>query len=194
MNKDVIVDILDYKEKFDSTLFAINDELKELKTNIQKLETGVAICHNLSETLTQQLILVERKCWKNEQYSRQECLETSGIPLPVQNVTCKTVSKIFNEWVIIKLSESKNMFGILQRKKKLKSVDIINVGLHQGSLVFINQSLCSYYKYLRSLCKRLHLKKMIHSFWVCNDSFSLKNCENTLVLLIWRNILILKDW
>ena len=96
------------------------------------------------------------------------------------------------------------MFSILQRKKKLKAVDITNVGLTQGLLVFTNQSLCSYYKPIcsnyilimfLSLCKRLHLKKLIHSFWVSNGNVSLKVRENTPVLLvIWRNLLTLKDW
>ena len=47
---------------------------------------------------------------------------------------------------IIKLSKRKDLFNIFQHKKKLKSVDIKNMSLPpQGSLVFINQSLCSYY-------------------------------------------------
>ena len=61
---------------------------------------------------------------------------------------------------------------------------IRSVSLPQGSLVFINQSLCSYYKYLRSLCKRLHSKKMIHSFWVSISNASLKVRKNTPVLLL----------
>ena len=50
--------------------------------------------------------------------------------------------------VIFKLSNRKDVFRILQRQKKLKSVDITKVGLPKGTLVFINQSLSSYYKYL----------------------------------------------
>ena len=152
--------------------------------------------------------MVERKCWANEQYSRRECLEISGIPKSIQDYDLEVcVTKIFNEcdtpvdlanieachhlkskaWpkkVIIKLSKRKDVFNILQRKKKLKSVDITKVGLPQGSLVFINQSLCSYYKYLWSLCKRLHSKKLIHSFWVSNGNVNLKVRENTPVLLV----------
>ena len=75
------------------------------------------------------------------------------------------------------------MFNILQRKKKLKSADNAKVGLFRGSLVFINQSLYSYYKYLWSLCKRLHLKKLIHFFWISNDNVNVKILENTPVLL-----------
>ena len=40
VNKDVLAGmVLDYKKTFDSTLSATNDELKELKTNLYKLET-----------------------------------------------------------------------------------------------------------------------------------------------------------
>ena len=88
--------------------------------------------------------------------------------------TCHCLkSKARPKKVIIKLSKGEDVFCILQGKKKLKSVDNTNVGLPQGSLVFINQSLYSYYKYLWSLCKRLHSKKMIHSFSVSNVNVSL---------------------
>ena len=74
-------------------------------------------------------------------------------------------SKANPKRVIIKLSERANVFNILQRKKKLKSADITNVSLPEGSLVFKYQTLCSYYEHLWSLCKRLHLKKMILKNW-----------------------------
>ena len=93
-------------------------------------------------------------------------------------------SKFRPKKVVVKLSKRKDMFNILQRKKKLKSVDNAKVGLPQGYLVFINQNLCSYYKYLWSLCKRLHSKKLIYSFWVSNVNVNLKVCENTPVLLV----------
>ena len=44
MNKDVLAGmVLDYKERFDSSLSSINDELKELKTEFRKLESDLAI-------------------------------------------------------------------------------------------------------------------------------------------------------
>ena len=62
-NKDVLAGmVLDYKERFDSTLSAINDELNELKTDFHKLESDLAISRNFNEKLTKQLILLERKC------------------------------------------------------------------------------------------------------------------------------------
>ena len=87
--------------------------------------------------------------------------------------------------VTIKLSKRKDVSITLQRKEKLKSVGITNVGLPQGSLVFINQCrLYFYYKYLWPLCERLHSKKMIHSFWISNANVSLKVRENTPVMLV----------
>ena len=66
MNKDVLAGIvLDCKERFDSTLSAITDELKELKTDFRKLESDLAIRRNVNDRLNKQLILVERKCWAN---------------------------------------------------------------------------------------------------------------------------------
>ena len=47
--------VLDYKESFDSTLSAINDELKNLSAKFCKLETDQAISGNVNEKLTQQL-------------------------------------------------------------------------------------------------------------------------------------------
>ena len=146
--------------------------LLELKTDFRQLESVLAISRSVDSKLTKQLILVERKCWVNEQYSRQECLKISGIPESIQDDDLENCDlKICNECdtpvdlenieachrlkskarqkkVMLKLSKRKDVFNMLQRQKKLKSVDITKVALPQGSLVFINQSLCSYYKYL----------------------------------------------
>ena len=63
MNKVVLAGmVLDYKERFDSTLSAITDELKELKTDFCMLESDLAISLNVNGKLTKQVILVERKC------------------------------------------------------------------------------------------------------------------------------------
>ena len=118
--------------------------------------------------------MVERECLASKQYFRRECYEISGILESIQDDDLEDcVTKIFNECdtpvdlknieayhrfksktrpkkVIIKLSKRKDVFNILQSKKKLKSIDITKVGLPQGYLVFINQNLCSY-KYLWSL-------------------------------------------
>ena len=111
MNKDVLAGmVLDYKKRFDSTLSAITDELKELKTDFRKFESDLAISRNVNDKLTKQLILVERKCWANEQYSRRECLEI-GIPESIQMMTWRIALPKFSmnvtpQWIrqILKLA------------------------------------------------------------------------------------------
>ena len=86
INKDVLARmVLYYKGRFYSTSPAINDELKELKTDFGKLESNLTISQNVKDKLTKQLILLERKCRANEQYFRRACLEISGIPESIQN-------------------------------------------------------------------------------------------------------------
>ena len=166
-----------------------------MKTIFHKLEPDLAINRNVNDKLTQQFILVERNVGQTNNTLAESALKSQESIQDVELKEC--VLKIFNECdtpvdlenieashrlklkarpkkVIIKLSKRKDVFSTLQRKTKLRSLDITNVGLPLGTLVFINQSLCSYYKYLWSLCKRLHLKKLMHYFWVSNDNVSLK--------------------
>ena len=109
------------------------------------------------------------------------------IPVDPANIEAwhRLKSKARPKKVIIKLSKRKeDVFSILKPKKKLQSVNITKVDLPQGSLLFINQSLCSYYKYLWSFCIKLHSKKLIRSFLVSNSNVSLKVGENTPVMLV----------
>ena len=79
-NKDVLAwMVLNYKERFDLTLSARNDELKRLNTDFRNLEFDLPISRNVNDKLTKQLFLVERKCWANKQYSPRECPEISRI-------------------------------------------------------------------------------------------------------------------
>ena len=54
-------------------------ELCELKKNCNKLETDLKVSKSVIEAMKNHVIVLERKCWSNEQYSRCECLEISGI-------------------------------------------------------------------------------------------------------------------
>ena len=57
-------------------------------------------------------------------------------------------------------------------KKNLKGMDLTSNGI--PSPVFINDSLCQYYKMLWRKCKKLLTNKFIDSFWVSNGSIRLR--------------------
>ena len=56
--------------------------------------------------------------------------------------------------VILKLSKRKDAEKIKLNKKKLKNIDHRKIGLSSGTKVFMNESLCGYYKLLWSKCRK----------------------------------------
>ena len=64
--------------------------------------------------------------------------------------------------VIVKLSRRKGANKICLLKKGLKGMNLPSLGIN--SEVYINDSLCTYYKMLWGKCRKLLLNKHIHSF------------------------------
>ena len=59
------------------------------------------------------------------------------------------------------------------------------------SVVYISDSLCTYYKILWGKFSKLLLNKYIHSFWVTNGTIKLKTIENGQVFAVThRNDLV----
>ena len=84
LNKgDLVRMLLDYQGKFNNILDELKNDLNELKTKFCKLESDLHISRNVNDKLSDKLTVLERKCHANEQYSRRECLEISGIPAKV---------------------------------------------------------------------------------------------------------------
>ena len=120
------------------------------------------------------MVDLERECWANAQYSRRECLELVGIPSSVTHDLLEdTVLNVFskmgcqiqkenveachrihknNDITIIKFTRRKDCQQILSVKRDLKNLEMEDVGLPRGTRIFINQSLCKYY---RVLCQKV---------------------------------------
>ena len=91
LNKEDLVRLLlDYQGKCNSILDDLKNNFDELKTKFTKLEADVNVPRNAYSKLSDRLINVERKYFSNEQYSRRECLEISGIPPSVKDNELET--------------------------------------------------------------------------------------------------------
>ena len=144
------------------------------------------------------MVALERQCWGNNQYSRRECLEITGVPDSVSNDDLEeTTIKIFDKlnvaidpsniedchWlksngpkkVIIKFARHKDANVIRKHKNKLKGMNLCSTGINNP--VFTNDSLCSYYKMLWWKCKKLCSSNYIHASWVSNGTLRLKLTE-----------------
>ena len=86
LNKEGLVRmLLDYQGQFNNILDELKNDLNELKTNFCKLKSDLHISRNVNDKLSHKLVVLERKCHANEQYSRRECLEISGISAEVRD-------------------------------------------------------------------------------------------------------------
>ena len=183
-----------------STLTGIRNELSDLKKAFEKLGSDLSVARQVNSVLRERVTSLERQCWSNSQYSRRECLELTGIPETSDNNTLEsTVLKIFERlevkvdlsnvkdchWisskngpkrVIVKVSKRKDASKICSSKRKLKDMDLTSIGITKP--VYINDSLCTYYQMLWRKCKSLQTNKLIHSFWVTNESIRPRTVEN----------------
>ena len=171
LNKvDLIRLALDYQQKYDISLDKISKELAELGKSYNK--SNLAITKAVNESLKNRIITLERQCWSNAQYSRRETLEIPGIPENIgdgelEGKVLTVLSKLdvnidpanveACHWLksnnkgkkaILKLSRRKDLDEIRRVRSKLKTTDLKPIGI--TTPVYINNSLCFYYKKLWS--------------------------------------------
>ena len=186
LTKDEVIALtLEYQAKFDNTLSNINSELSQLRYDFKKIESELSVSKNVSSKLHERVVALERQCWGNNQYSRRECLEITGVPDSISDDDMEeTTIKIFDKlnvaidpsniedyhWlksngpkkVIIKSARHKYANLIRKNKIKLKGMNLCLIGINNPA--FMSDSLCSYHKMLWRKCKKVWSSKYIHAF------------------------------
>ena len=204
--KNVIEIALALQDKVESGNTEILEEIRKLNDNFKKLEGELIVIKKVNCELQKHIIQLEKQCWANAQYSRRECLELVGIPSSIEHDQSEDKAvEIFNkvgcnimkenveachrigknsDRVIIKLSKRKECLQVLSVKKDLKNLDTVDIGLPENCKVFVNQSLCPYYKLLWSKSKKLHSMGKIHNFFISNGTIKIKRSEGSSSLAI----------
>ena len=83
-----------------------------------------------------------------------------------------------NDRVIVKFSQGKDCKQIMSVKKDLRQLKMQEVGLPSNRSIFINTSLCPYYRMLWLKCKRLHDLGKISKFYISSSTVKVKISEN----------------
>ena len=131
----------------------------------------------MSNILSKQIPSIERQWWKNTQHSRRECAEVVGLPSSIENTEFEpTVFRMFqhigvditgkgsrqksgmkkqSDRAIFKFSRRKDCEHIMRRKSELRKLKPSDLDLLNGTKLYINESLCRYYRYLWNQCKNL---------------------------------------
>ena len=134
--------VMDYQNKFDTVVNNINSELLDLKNKFIKLQSDLKISRNVNNKLVDQVTRLDRKCWVNEQSSRRDCTEISGMPQSIKHIdlekkVLKVLDKIdapadpqnieachrlksddngLSNKVIVKFSKRKDMVRVMNKK------------------------------------------------------------------------------
>ena len=180
-----------------------------MKSKFNVLKSELQVRKNTTDNLAKYIKTLERKCHENEQYWRRECLEISGIPSSMKDNNLEdTVLKLFRkvdvlidpsnvdshrlksrnnapQKVFIKLSKRNDVYLVLKVKSSFENADVTENGIPRNTPIFVNQSLCSYYKFLWSKCKRLWLNKVMESFWLSKGSCRIRLVDNSVKIITY---------
>ena len=198
LKKDLISIILSQQRKIDQDNIGWLDEIRKLNDNFSKLEVDVKIAKNINSLLSQRVVDLERHCWANAQYSTRECPEIVGIPRSVDdnsleekviqvfkkvgcNIDSSNIEACYritkrNGRVIVKFSRRKDSQQVPSVKKNLQKLKMEDIGL-TGKKVFINHSLCPYYRVLWLKSKVLLDMGKINRLMVSNGTVKVKISE-----------------
>ena len=197
--KKQLIDMFLEKESMSKSISDLTFEIQKLTGAVTRLDPEVSILRRVNDELKKQLISTERQCWANAQYSRRECIEVAGIPSSVSDDNLENkVLKIFDklgvpinpnnieachrikkdsERTIVKFNKRKDCQQVIRAKKDLKNMTFTDIDLPVGTTLYLNESLCSYYRWLLSNCKKLRNANIIHSFFTVNGTVKVKVSE-----------------
>ena len=109
--------------------------------------------------------------------------EKIGCNVAKENIeACHRVGKHKN--VIVKFSKQKQCQQVFSAKKDLAKLNMKDSNLHEGTRLFVNRSLCSYYKFLWSKSKKLQSLGRIRGYFISNGKIKLKVQENSDPLVV----------
>ena len=201
LNKTQFIELfLKSQEHTKGIITSLTEEMKNLNENFKKLESDVAVVKNINNILCKQMVSVERRCGKNAQYCRRECVEVVKLPSPIgddqlENAVCSVLRYIGanitaeqieschrlkknTDTTIARFLRRKGCDQVMRVKSKLKKMNSADLDLPVGTKIYINKSLCPYCRGLWNQCKKLWNICKLFSFFTLNGSACVKLQEN----------------
>ena len=169
-----------------SQITDLSKEIKGTLTHLKMLEADIDVSRTVNDRLVERVVKAKIQCRENAQYSRRETLEVVGIPNSIDNsvleeMVCGAFKKIGveiyerdvqachhlkeKERTIVKYLNRKDCLQILRVKTELKSLDPTELDFPENTRIFINESLCPYYRGIWNKCKKLGASQKIHQFY-----------------------------
>ena len=174
LNKDKIIKKLlaaqSYGLSVQAQLDSMNEKLSSLSMKVDAMEVSSSEPSSLATNSRSQFIKLEKEMYATQQYSRRDTIEICGIPSSVDDETlekqtmkiletigCKDIQACHRlhkkDCTIVKFCNRKSALQCLRNKAKLKTFDAKTVGLTENCKLYINESLCQYYRHLLWVCR-----------------------------------------
>ena len=212
LNKADLVQMVLNLESKNSEVGELTKQIKELLNEFRKVQV-VEVVKNVNTKLVDQLIETERQCWLNSQYSRKDCLEIVGIPISVEDNELE--GKILNLFdkigvvvtesgiqashrlkdktrSIVNFGSRKDCFKVLSAKMKIKDLNMEELGFGSSTKIYVNESLCPYYRRIWNECKKLKLQKRLSEYFTMAGIVRIRTQEKGPLIQI-SHLIDLKD-
>ena len=99
-----------------------------------------------------------------------------GVPINPNNIeACHRIKKD-SDRTIVKFNKRKDCQQLMRVQKDLKNMTFTDIDLPVGTTLY-RGSLCSYYRWLWSNCKKMRNANTIHSFFTVNETVKVKVSE-----------------
>ena len=190
LNKTQLTDLfLKIQDQTNSTIDSLMAEKKDLNCSFKRLESDVQTVKTVNNNLKLPE-KTERQCWANVQYLCHECVVVIVFPKRVESKDLEHIAcKVFNSigfgieedrieachWLTksdhaIKLSRRKDCQHLMHFKKGLKDLNPTNLSFPEGTKIYVDVSLCPYYRGLLDECKKLWNNKKIYLYFTVNGT------------------------
>ena len=189
IKKDDLVKICwNYVQRMDN----MTAEISALRLEIADLKnSSVSSASVIASQFGDRVMKIERNLSQQLQYSRRECVEFVNVPesIPQKDLEAKVIDmfavagtkvyprdfhavhRIRGKTVIVKLVNRKDASFILRNKKELRNLSEKNrgkLGVGANTKIFVNESLCPYYRFLFGKCNALFKGNHISASYTMN--------------------------
>ena len=175
-------------KKFDD----LSTKMDALSAEVDKLKESKS---NHSPDIDKRISDIEKELYRQQQYSRRDCIEITGIPeniadgnaleaksieilksidVPLRHKDISACHRLPKGKVIIKFINRKDAVECLKVRKKMKTTDKKIFGFDASNAIYINESLCPTYKALFYKCNLLYKDKKIKNCWTYNGTIKVR--------------------
>ena len=182
--------VVNENKSLKQSLLDLNDRFLKLEATVNELTKKKDGDEN---DLKRSIYELQKQSHSNSQYSRRDSLEFVGIEesvskekleekiidicgdigveiLPSEIQACHRLYD--GKRTIVKFVSRKTVFKVLTKRSQLASID------QYKKKLYINESLCPYYRYLHGVCKSLWIERKIFGFWVSNGKLLYREREH----------------